>query len=137
MLYKKGAGEPFCQQPDRMIGEGMPLQIIDKKTGARIGLHPFEHIDQLVVRKMMTEKRRENDIGSFIAEGDVTIIRKDYGSIRARESFPCDGHTMRITIDADEFYSDLSAAAIPGKGQQVIAAAAADLRDADPSFVFQ
>ena len=137
IFYQRGSGKTLGQETDRVIGKGMPLEIIDKETRLGMISHPLQHLHQFLIREMMTEQRGKNNIGFYLLEIHRTVVGEEQGGICAGQFFAGDGDTMRIIIDPREFHRDALSVAVPENGRQIIAAAATDLTYADLFLIFQ
>lgn len=57
-----------------MISRWVALKIVDKKPYFAVILHPHQHVYELVICEMMTEKRIENNIRIVPVEVDIFVI---------------------------------------------------------------
>src|SRR5258707_9575676 len=104
VLHQIGGGEPTRQPQDGMIGQGVPLQIVDEPSHLRLFFHPSELLDQLFIRKMMAEQGREKDIRLLAGKRYVPVVcLYPVGVI----PYPLPARhfdTVRIAIDASDPY---------------------------------
>ena len=112
-----------------MVGQRVTLQIIDIPSGGGILIHPADHRHQFLIRKMVTEQRRKNDIRPPFVKNDLTIIRMYPFRISFTPFGPGHRNTMRIAVYADHFQFNTPPAAVSVQHPQVIPAAATDLAD--------
>jgi hypothetical protein len=89
-------------------------------------------MDQLFIRKVMTKKRRKDDIRLPLVKYHLPVIRMHPFCMTAPPSFPGHRNTMRIVVDTDHFYVDTPPVAIPAQYPQIVAAATPDLTDRYP-----
>jgi len=110
----------------------MPLQIIDVPPDAGIFLHPAQHINQLLICKMMTKERRKNNIGLPLMKYDLPIICMHPIGMPTPPFSPRPRNTLRIIIHTDDGYIDTPPMAVTAQYPQIITPTTPDFTNRYP-----
>ena len=109
----------------------MAVEVVDKKTFTGICLHPVKHIEQFLLGKMMTKKRRKNNIGFMMAQVCLFVICSNKLRVSGRQPVAGNADAIIVVINAGKLYGDLIFNAPVVNGQQVIATTTANFTYVD------
>ena len=76
----------------------MPVQIVYKKAFAAIFMHPLQHTYHFIVGKMMTKKRRKNDVWFGAGKVHQPVIAYKERGVGSRQAASGDGNAVFVEI---------------------------------------
>ncbi len=100
----------------------MPVQIIDKKAGSRLLVHPLQHELQFLIVEMMTKQGREDDIWLLVAKINRLIVCGKELCTGKRQTPAGDAYTRGVVVYANQLYRNIFFLTPVVNGQQVISA---------------
>ena len=107
------------------------MQVIYEPPCSCVPFHPLEHADQLFVAEMVAEQRGKDNIGLFVPELDVPVVRVYPPGLPFLPLLLRDADAVCVVVDADGVDADIPLAAFPAKDLKVVSASAPDLANAD------